>query len=57
MAKVELKQPVVEEIKELLDGAASAVLVEYRGITVEDDTKLRKEFVKQESHIKYIKIQ
>ena len=44
MAKVELKQPVVEEIKELLDGAASAVLVEYRGITVEDDTKLRKEF-------------
>ena len=44
MAKVELKQPVVEETKELLDGAASAVLVEYRGITVEDDTKLRKEF-------------
>lgn len=44
MAKVELKQPVVEEIKELLDGAASAVLVEYRGISVEDDTKLRKEF-------------
>lgn len=43
MAKVELKQPIVEEIKELLDGAASAVLVEYRGITVEDDTKLRKE--------------
>lgn len=44
MAKVELKQPVVEEIKELLDGAASAVLVEYRGITVEEDTNLRKEF-------------
>ncbi|MDO4941804.1 MAG: 50S ribosomal protein L10 [Lachnospiraceae bacterium] len=44
MAKVELKQPVVEEIKELLNGAASAVLVEYRGITVEEDTNLRKEF-------------
>jgi len=44
MAKVELKQPVVEEIKELLDGAASAVLIEYRGITVEQDTNLRKEF-------------
>ncbi|MCQ2491970.1 MAG: 50S ribosomal protein L10 [Lachnospiraceae bacterium] len=44
MAKVELKQPIVEEIKELLNGAASAVLIQYRGITVEDDTKLRKEF-------------
>lgn len=43
MAKVELKQPVVEEIKELLSGAASAVLVDYRGLTVEQDTKLRRE--------------
>ena len=43
MAKVELKQPVVTEISELLDGAKAAVLVDYRGLTVEDDTKLRKE--------------
>ena len=35
MAKVELKQPVVNEIKELLTDAQSAVLVSYRGITVE----------------------
>ena len=42
MAKVELKQPIVEEIKGLLDGAASLVLVDYRGLTVEQDTKLRK---------------
>lgn len=42
MAKVELKQPVVAEISELLNGAASAVLVDYRGITVEQDTALRK---------------
>jgi large subunit ribosomal protein L10 len=42
MAKVELKQPVVAEISELLDGAKAAVLVDYRGLTVEDDTKLRK---------------
>ena len=42
MAKVELKQPIVEEIKGLLDGAKSAVLVDYRGLTVEQDTKLRK---------------
>ncbi len=43
MAKVELKQPIVEEIKANLDGAQSAVLVDYRGLTVEQDTKLRKE--------------
>ena len=35
MAKVELKQPVVAEISELLDGAQSAVVVDYRGLTVE----------------------
>ena len=34
MAKVELKQPVVDEIKELLDGAETAVVVDYRGLTV-----------------------
>ncbi|MBU5459576.1 50S ribosomal protein L10 [Anaerostipes sp. MSJ-23] len=43
MAKVELKQPIVEEIKGLLEDAQSAVLVSYRGITVEEDTAMRKE--------------
>lgn len=43
MAKVELKQPVVAEISELLDGAKAAVIVDYRGLTVEEDTRLRKE--------------
>lgn len=43
MAKVELKQPVVEEISELLNGAQSAVVVDYRGLTVEEDTRLRKQ--------------
>lgn len=42
MAKIELKQPVVQEISELLNGAASAVVVDYRGLTVEQDTQLRK---------------
>ncbi len=42
MAKVELKQPVVKEIAELLDRAQSAVVVDYRGLTVEQDTQLRK---------------
>jgi large subunit ribosomal protein L10 len=43
MAKVELKQPVVKEIAEHLNGAQAAVLVDYRGLTVEQDTRLRKE--------------
>lgn len=42
MAKVELKQPIVDEIKSLLDDAQAMVLVDYRGLTVEEDTKLRK---------------
>ena len=42
MAKVELKKPIVEEISELLNGAQSAVVVDYRGLTVEQDTRLRK---------------
>ena len=43
MAKVELKKPIVEEIGEALNGAKAAVLVDYRGITVEQDTNLRKQ--------------
>lgn len=43
MAKIEIKQPIVEEIANLLDGAQSAVVVDYRGITVEQDTQLRKQ--------------
>ena len=42
MAKVELKQPIVEEIKESIKDAKSVVLVDYRGLTVEQDTQLRK---------------
>lgn len=43
MAKVELKQPVVEEISANLKDAQSVVLVDYRGLTVEQDTQLRKQ--------------
>lgn len=42
MAKVELKQPVVKEISDVVSGAAGVVLVDYRGLTVEEDTRLRK---------------
>ena len=42
MAKVEIKKPIVDEIIECLNGAKSAVLADYRGLTVEQDTALRK---------------
>lgn len=42
MAKVELKQPIVEEISAQIKDAQSVVLVDYRGLTVEQDTNLRK---------------
>lgn len=43
MAKVELKQPIVEEISAQIKDAQSVVLVDYRGLTVEQDTRLRKQ--------------
>jgi large subunit ribosomal protein L10 len=41
--KVEQKQVVINEIKEIVNNASSIVLVDYRGLTVEQDTRLRKE--------------
>ncbi len=43
MAKVELKQPIIEEISANVKDAQSVVVVDYRGLTVEQDTKLRQE--------------
>jgi large subunit ribosomal protein L10 len=43
MAKVELKKPIVEEIAGNVKDAQSVVLVDYRGLTVEQDTQLRKQ--------------
>ena len=43
MAKVELKQPIVEEISESIKDAQGVVLVDHRGLTVEEDTRLRKQ--------------
>lgn len=42
MAKVELKKPIVDEIAENIKDAQSVVLVDYRGLTVAQDTELRK---------------
>ena len=43
VAKVELKKPIVDEISEQIKDAQSVVLVDYRGLTVEQDTQLRKQ--------------
>ena len=43
MAKVELKKPIVDEIAETIKDAKTLVLVDYRGLTVEQDTRLRKQ--------------
>ena len=37
MAKVELKQPIVQEISETIKDAQSLVVVDYRGLTVAED--------------------
>jgi large subunit ribosomal protein L10 len=42
MAKVEIKAPIVDEIAENIKDAQSLVVVDYRGLTVEQDTQLRK---------------
>ncbi|MFV0520339.1 MAG: 50S ribosomal protein L10 [Lachnospirales bacterium] len=51
MAKIEAKQVVVNEIKEKISKASSVVLVDYRGITVEQDTILRKKL--REAGVEY----
>lgn len=43
-ANAEAKKVIVDEIKSQIEGAASIALVDYRGLTVEQDTILRKSF-------------
>ena len=43
MAKIEQKKPIVAEISENITDAHSVVLVNYSGLTVAQDTQLRKE--------------
>ncbi len=45
------KQARVSELEEKLKGAASFVLVDYRGITVADDTELRRNL--REANVEY----
>ena len=50
-AILEQKQAKVAEIAELLKVSAGGVVVNYQGITVDDDTKLRREL--REAGVKY----
>ena len=43
-ANLEAKKLVVEEIKEKFSKAKTIAFVDYRGITVDEDTKLRRKF-------------
>lgn len=51
MAKIETKQVVVDEIKSKLEGASSITLVDHRGLTVEQDTVLRRKL--REANVEY----
>ncbi|MCM1528513.1 MAG: 50S ribosomal protein L10 [Alistipes sp.] len=42
-AVLEAKKAKVEQLTEIIKSSVSGVLVDYKGITVEEDTKLRKE--------------
>ncbi len=49
---LEVKKAKVVALEELLKNSVSFVLVDYKGISVEDDTKLRKEL--RESGVHYV---
>lgn len=48
---LESKKARVEELTEMLKNSVSCVLVDYKGISVADDTKLRREL--REANVKY----
>ena len=50
-ANLEAKKTAVEEIKNLISSSKSIVLVDYKGITVSDDTALRKSM--RENNVTY----
>ena len=52
-AILEQKKQIVADVAEKIKGAVAGVIVDYRGITVEEDTKLRKELC--EAGVDYFK--
>ena len=43
---IQAKKEIVDQLKAKLDSAVTCVVVDYKGISVEDDTKLRSSCVK-----------
>ncbi len=54
-ANFEAKKVVVEEIKEKIQNAKSVVFVKFNGLTVAEDTELRREFRKNNVEYKVLK--
>ena len=54
-ANFEAKKQVVEEIKEKIQNAKSVILVQSVGLTVADDTELRREFRAKNVEYKVLK--
>ena len=54
-ANFEAKKVIVEEIKEKLNKAKSVTFVDYKALTVAEDTKMRQEFKKNGSEYKVYK--
>lgn len=49
---LENKKKIVAELTDILKNSVSGVLVDYKGITVEEDTKLRQKF--REANVQYM---
>ena len=54
-ANIEAKKQVVEDIKAKITSSKSVVLVDYKGLTVAEDTALRNEFRKANVQYKVLK--
>ena len=54
-ANIEVKKQVVEEIKSRIQAAKSVVFVNYKGLTVAQDTEFRTEFRKANCEYKVLK--
>ena len=54
-ANLEAKKEVVSEIKDKLSKAKTVVFVDYRGLTVAEDTAMRNEFRKHNADYKVYK--
>ena len=54
-ANLEVKKQVVEDIKARIQAAKSVVFIDYKGLTVAEDTDFRSEFRKADCEYKVLK--